>query len=262
MGVLSYANSLMNRCGIKGIVLIDSRADGLHPPFPNLRQDMEKAGWRPIMVPAAANLPAAIASHPDIQVCALDAASAIVSPELAGSVLQAMREAGVRVQLGVYPPSSAYPGDCIYNAVVSSNYFISGIRCANPVLETEMQIRKLKPICVRQGYVRCSLLPLPDDCFITADRGIAQTLNDNGLEHHLIAVDLDIYLPGYVHGFLGGCGGCAPDGTVFLSGNPVASGDISGSIESFVSSKKHEFRVLSGEKLYDVGSLIFFMWGE
>lgn len=239
--------------------MIDSRADGLHPPFPDLRRKLDMEGWIPVLVPACKWLPEGISSHPDAQVCAIDYNAAVVSPHLADSVVHAMENVGVRLMFGVESLGALYPKDCAYNAVVSQKYYIQGVKCYNHVLDVEAARLGKEVLHVRQGYARCSLLPLLHDVFLTADKGIAEVLGSNGIEHFLCKADLDINLPGYANGFLGGCGGCTPHGIVYLSGNPVLSGDIAGQICRFLASRSYDFCILSDGKLCDVGSMIFFM---
>ena len=78
-------------------------------------------------------------------------------------------------------------------------------------------IRSRKQIHVNQGYTRCNLLPLPDNCFITSDKGIYTILTDEGLD--VLYVDpAGIQLEGFPNGFIGGvCG--VKDRTIYMAGS-------------------------------------------
>ena len=67
----------------------------------------------------------------------------------------------------------------------------------------------LTKIHVKQGYTRCSLLPVDDRSFITSDAGIAKTLAEHDTDVLLIHPG-HIHLPGFDYGFIGGTGGGLP----------------------------------------------------
>ena len=88
-------------------------------------------------------------------------------------------------------------------------------------------LQDLTPVHVDQGYCRCNLLPLKDDCFITSDEGIYKVSRDSISETpsrrsiseiHLNVSPQDILLEGFPHGFFGGCCGVWED-KVFINGS-------------------------------------------
>lgn len=85
-----------------------------------------------------------------------------------------------------------YPGNIRYNAVCTGKYFtiISSTRiriCWQQRKQRQQPISTiLTKIHVKQGYTRCSLLPVDDRSFITSDAGIAKTLADHDTDVLLI----------------------------------------------------------------------------
>ena len=99
--------------------------------------------------------------------------------------------------------------------VVTDNLLIHNLLITEPVIKTKAGTRK--QIHVNQGYTRCNLLPLPDDVFITSDKGIYTVLTKERLDVLYVNPD-GILLDGFPNGFIGGvCG--VKDDVVFIAGS-------------------------------------------
>lgn len=111
-----------------------------------------------------------------------------------------------------------YPGNIIYNAICTKEYFIHNLKYTDPALlqaalawhrehyQRYNPSAKLQIVDVPQGYSRCCCLPVDDASFITSDRGIEKAL----LAHDADVLFIEkghILLPGFDYGFIGGCGG-------------------------------------------------------
>ena len=117
-----------------------------------------------------------------------------------------------------------YPNDIIYNAVCTRDYVFhrientdrdlmdaiitwrQGLACESHSDSDGSFREETKVIGVRQGYTRCSCLPVNNDSFITSDEGIARALEAQGAAVLLIC-EGHIKLRGFEHGFIGGTGG-------------------------------------------------------
>ena len=128
-------------------------------------------------------------------------------------------------QTGLWENARIFPGNIIYNAVCTGKYFIHNLRYTAPDLMEHIRLRfpGIIIVDVRQGYTRCSCLPLDEKSFITSDRGIASALSGYDADVLLIEPGY-ISLPGFDYGFIGGCGG-----GVIVSGRKtlVFNGDLS-----------------------------------
>lgn len=145
----------------------------------------------------------AVSGHPDIFFCRTPG-GIIAAPNAPEALVAGMRESGIKVEAGCLPVGMEYPASSRYNAVMTGSYFIHRLDITDKKLLTGAQ--GLKRISVRQGYTRCSLLPLRDGHFITSDKGIQKALEKEKLA--VLFVDpRTIQLPGCPHGFFGGtCG--------------------------------------------------------
>ena len=78
-------------------------------------------------------------------------------------------------------------------------------------------LKNKKLITVKQGYTKCSILPISEKAIITNDPSIASALLPFGFDVLKLPYG-DILLPGYNYGFIGGCGGVSPKGELLLFG--------------------------------------------
>jgi hypothetical protein len=193
----------------------------------------------------------AISGHPDIFFCPTPA-GLIVATNLPEAYFQILNRNGISYTIGKSSVGLAYPETAHYNSLVTNKFIIQNPTIGDP------EIRNLNPgleiIPVKQGYVRCNLVALPNDSFITSDRGIEKSLTNRGLA--VLFVDPDfVKLDGYEHGFFGGtCG---------LNGNTLF---VCGSLKYF-SNKEiiHSFARQSGVsivelyngQLVDAGTILF-----
>ena len=156
----------------------------------------------------------AISGHPDIFFCKTPG-GLIVSPNLPEKYFKLLYENLIPFVKGLSPVGRAYPESARYNALVTGKYIFQNPETADP------SIAKLNPgleiISVKQGYVQCNLLALPNDKFITSDRGIEKSLKQHNIE--VLFVDPTcVQLDGFEHGFFGGACGIHGD-TLFICGS-------------------------------------------
>ncbi len=199
---------------------------------------------------------ARIATHPDIYMCQLglwdESGLFIGDPEKLGP---------------------DYPADIIYNAVCTRSYFIHAAPFSDPDLVTAVMTWRsgsgdgnMNFVDVRQGYTRCMCLPVDNESFITSDEDIAKRLELTGAKVLCIRPGY-IDLPGFNHGFIGGCGGHVyeqitdSDGSVrfqrviVFNGNLTAHPDCE-AITSFIKQRNIKPVYFDSYPLCDVGSIL------
>ena len=155
-----------------------------------------------------------VAGHPDLFFCG-HRDRYVVAPNTPVKYINWLNEKEVDFVPGSQPVGKSYPSSAIYNAVVTNHYVIHNRSITDPViLET---FGHLKQINIKQGYSRCSLLPLKDNHFITSDQGIYKVLKKHNIDVLYINPSA-ILLPGFEHGFFGGVAGIDDD-TLFLTGS-------------------------------------------
>jgi len=193
----------------------------------------------------------AISGHPDIFFCPTPA-GLIVAPNLPETYFQILDQNSIRYLTGSLPVGSKYPETARYNSLVNDAFIIQNPDICDPA------IRNMNPeteiIAVKQGYIRCNLVALPNNSFITSDRGIEKSLKTRKME--VLFVDPSaIRLNGFEHGFFGGACG--------LFKNKLF---VCGSLKYFKESKLiEEFTYNAGVEIVelyhgpptDIGTLIF-----
>ncbi len=193
----------------------------------------------------------AIAGHPDIFICPMDN-RLVVAPNLPLKYKLALQKEGVLYVEGNESVGNKYPETARFNAVVTKNYFIHNLKITDKVL-LQQGDNKIH-IDVHQGYTRCNLFPLPDESFITSDKGIFNTMTENGLTV-LYVKPQEILLSGFPHGFIGGCLG-GNQNSIFVIGR-LSSHPEGKKILQFIKRKNLHLILLYDGPLFDGGSLLF-----
>lgn len=204
-----------------------------------------------MLLPEQPGVYEAIAAHPDIFFCPVGPVL-VHSPLIDPAFLEILQREKIQLVAGNKVPENPYPATVPYNAVVTPDFLIHYLPATDPAILQHSGKRRQIP--VKQGYTRCSLLPLPGNRFITSDKGIEKKLKTEGLEVFYYPPD-DILLPGLRHGFIGGCAGVLSDKVVF-TGRP-SDEELRRRMEVFIEKAGMQVVYLVEINLLDVGSLIF-----
>ncbi|MGP1442064.1 MAG: DUF6873 family GME fold protein [Anaerovoracaceae bacterium] len=164
-----------------------------------------------------------------------------------------------------------YPHNVAYNALATDKIFIHNLKLTDSVLKKYADSAKLTSINVRQGYTKCSCIPVGDTAVITYDEGIAAAIEKhnegirknifkNSEEFELPLIDILLIRKGYVklhgfdYGFLGGASGTVDNKIIFNGDIDIHPDAVR--IRDFI--EVHGFGVVSfpGEPLSDIGSVI------
>ncbi len=193
----------------------------------------------------------AIACHPDSFICPMDN-QLVVAPNLPLEYKLLLKKEEQLFVEGNDMVGNKYPETARFNAVVTKNYLIHNLKITDKVIL--QQGGQKKWIHVNQGYTRCNLFPLPDESFITSDKGIFNTLTKNGLTV-LYVKPQEILLPGFPHGFIGGCLG-ERQNNIFVIGR-LSSHPEGKKIHQFIKRKNLHLIILYDGPLFDGGGLLF-----
>ena len=192
-----------------------------------------------------------IAGHPDIFICPIGD-KIIVAPNTPQEIITALLSAGLTLEKGTTAVGKKKQNSTSYNVVITDNYIIHNPKFTDSVILNSKGNRKFIPI--NQGYARCSLLPLKNDCFLTSDKGIEKDLSKHNLHSYYISPE-EIILPGFPYGFIGGCMGIYRN-TVFIIGN-LGYHPQGEKLKTFLYSLHYEIVELYNGKLFDGGGLFF-----
>lgn len=177
---------------------------------------------------------AGVSSHADLRLCKLAPSTAAVAP--------------------CPPERPSYPYNACMCAVVLEGFLIHRLDITDCNILKYCRGRGYREINVRQGYTRCSCLPVDGRSLITSDRGILRALA--GVEELQVLEIREgfVSLPGFAGGFLGGTAGRVGDELVF-NGDLSLHPDFS-AISDFVASRGVGLRYFPGRELTDIGSII------
>ncbi len=191
----------------------------------------------------------AISGHPDIFFCKTQS-GLVVAPNTPEKIKQQLLRNSIHIIEGAAKTGNDYPETARYNVVVTDSLLIHNLKHTDDVILGET--KSLQNIHVNQAYTYCNLIALENERFITSDKGIKKTLSGKGFEVLYVHPE-GIILPGFNHGFIGGCCGIS-DGRIFFIGslNHFPEGD---SIRSFI--RGFEIIELYDGPLFDGGGLIF-----
>tara|TARA_Y100001954_G_scaffold232473_1_gene283809 strand:+ start:345 stop:1031 length:687 start_codon:yes stop_codon:yes gene_type:complete len=193
----------------------------------------------------------AISGHPDIFITkALD--KWIIAPNTPNYVKDILREREIDFVEGEEAVDEKYPQSSKYNVVCTSTHLIHNFRNTDSIITRKCE--DLDLIHVDQGYTRCNLIPLTNDAFISSDKGISKVLDRYGIEN-IYVNPKGIELPGFTHGFFGGCCGIF-DQKLFVIGK-IDHLENAKEFREFITSKNIEIIELYNGNLFDGGSILF-----
>lgn len=155
---------------------------------------------------------------------------------------------------GTTEPSGNYPNDILYNAAAVGNFLFCNEPFTDKNLLNHAKKEGMKILHVKQGYTKCSMIPVSEKAVITADKGIERAAKENGLDC-LLTTNEGVYLNGFENGFLGGAAICGKD-VVFFTGDLSQHPDYP-QISEFCKQHNKEPVWVPLMPLYDLGSPIY-----
>lgn len=149
--------------------------------------------------------------------------------------------------------SNIYPNDVPLNCVRIGRNFICNKKTVSKKILEHMKAKNCRVIDVKQGYTKCSVLPVTDDALITDDNSIAPECRRHGIDVLLISKG-EIALAGYDYGFIGGAGGKISADTVLFNGDITRHSDFD-VINKFLNKYSITFYG-TDDMLTDIGSIL------
>lgn len=213
-----------------------------------------KAGKSVVIAPPEIKaLPRAINRHCDLGLCPVGGKRVVCPPETHSYYCEMLEPYGFSVICGGQALTSSYPGDTAYNVVAVGKYaFINPKACAarlKKILEESFEI-----VYVKQGYVKCSVCPVEENAFITADAGIAKAAEKCGADVLLISSG-GVKLPPYKDGFFGGATGKIDKNILAVNGS-LDKMQSKADIRKFLEKYKINVMEINSQHPFDTGSLI------
>ncbi len=199
-------------------------------------------------------LPPSMRRHADLGIVIVSSNKAVCPPESCAYYKNALCPYGFEIIEGKTHIGSHYPKDSAYNVgIVGKKSFLNKNVCDE--LLYEILISEGYEIThIKQGYAKCSICPIDENTFITADISIAREGEKRGCNVLLISNE-GISLPGFSNGFWGGCCGMGGINELLISGDitNMPSGE---KIIDFLEERKIKIKNLRKGDVLDIGSII------
>ena len=226
--------------------------------MPKEAQDrLNELGFSVIPLPPFSRLAPPVASHPDRLLLPLGDRLFVhrdYYAEAPSLIDRIAAESGLTLCAVDTQIFAEYPNDIALNSFVVGKYLIGRTDKTPAAILDYANTLGYEPIFVKQGYAKCSTVPLGDSAIITADPSIEKAARTLDIATLLISAG-GVSLPGYDYGFLGGaCGVC--DKRVFFCGDP-SSHPNGAAIVAFCEVHGFDVLALHGASLFDVGSIFF-----
>lgn len=215
--------------------------------------NISKLNIDPIIVPKCDYVYNAIDGHVDIQLNIIDKNSReiIVQNSISNDFIKKLEEYKINFSFSKNSLGLSYPNNIILNGLILDEYFVHNLKYTDENLLDNVKDKKL--INVKQGYTKCSVLPIGNKAIITSDKKIALSLKSEGFDT-LILPPGDILLPDLNYGFIGGVGGMINSNTLALFGE-ISNYAFGNELYRFLYKYDIEPISLRKGKLIDRGSL-------
>ncbi len=168
-----------------------------------------------INIPA---LPESMRYHADLQICYLGQGVFLSAPESYGYYSEMLTPFGAQVLCGDKEVGGTYPNDCANNILVMGNFAFHNTKYTPSAAVDFFEKNNIKLIHVNQGYSKCAVAPVNENCAITADVSLKKAMDALGIECLLIQWE-GVSLPGFSYGFFGGCSGRVSKNEFFINGS-------------------------------------------
>ena len=147
-----------------------------------------------------------------------------------------------------------YPSDVLLNCAVTGRNLICNVDTVSPTVLKYLKDKGFSIISVKQGYTKCSVLPVSYNAIITDDPSIAKACVNAGIDVLSVSKG-SVTLQGFDYGFIGGASGKISRDTIAFCGNIDTHTDAA-KIKEFLNKYSMKYLSLDDNKLYDIGSII------
>lgn len=188
----------------------------------------------------------------------------VAAPE----IFETVRRTVPDVICGGRDPAEGYPEDIRYNAFTAGSFLFCAEKYTDREVLRQADRQGLETVNVKQGYAKCSTIPIADSALITSDPSIARAAESRGFDVLKVS-NTGVKLAGFTYGFIGGAS-CVISAPVLSTAKRdncgkiiVFSGDLDGcfpeasAIREFCLKYKVAVESCNGFSLYDYGSPLF-----
>ncbi len=207
-------------------------------------------GFLAVRLPSFSGLPSPVCSHPDMLCFKNRRGELIITKDYYERERIFFDSLGIKIIASEEKLLPNYPKDVLFDALSVNGIVFGKKGCVSRfILEESKEF-----VSVNQGYARCSVAMLSDNCAVTADSGLFSALTEKKIKTLLIR-NGNIVLKGYDTGFIGGAGGRLPNGRYCFFGDIMSHPDGAMILE-FAKENKVKAVSLSDEPLSDHGGFV------
>lgn len=220
-----------------------------------VKKDLSRLGIEVIPIPICADIDLPVCGHGDMLLHPLGRGVIGVYAPIFDEFSKRAAHIGAKFVPLDIKLLKKYPGDIALNFLFVNNILIGKMDMLPEFLRDHYIKRGTRFVNVNQGYARCSSLLLSDRAVVTADPSIYRALD--GFYIDVLKINnIEIELPGYGGGFIGGCGGLISSNRFYLNGIINNSAE-NNKIINFA--KEHMVEVISNnneKSIIDVGGIV------
>ena len=215
-------------------------------------------GFTVIPLPPDRRLSEAVCRHPDTLIARIGD-NIITTAEYAEDALCVFSDIreylpDIRQHFSSDERGDLYPSDVVMNILVMGKRAFGKCDSLSECVKDVLCKDGIELIGTRQGYPACTVLKLSDGAAITADRGMARILRDQGVNVTVIS-EGGILLPPHEYGFIGGAS-AVYNNKVYFFGDITTHKDHELIISTIEALGMEAVSLLDGE-LTDLGGIIF-----
>lgn len=215
-------------------------------------RSLNKYGVQIIKIQPANTVDSRISSHSDLVFLPLGGDNSAIAKE-ADYLTQTAPIGGMNLLKSEMFLSDKYPLDCPLNCIIIGKYMICNVDTVRKDVLEYCRRNSFEIINVKQGYTKCSVVPVSENAIITDDFSIYSECKD---KLNVLFVEKGfVCLDGFEYGFIGGAAGKLGRDLLAFTGC-ISDDSLRSKIEDFCSLHNVKCVYLSDEKIYDVGSLI------
>lgn len=211
---------------------------------------LKKCGFEPFWLPNNPNLDKRLASHADLSIFRYEKTIILTNNVGSDRLVNLLTSGGYKVIFSEIEQSKDYPHDINLCAAYVGQWLIHNFAFTDKAIIDKVPLEHLN---VKQGYARCTVLPV-NNGLITADNGIAMKTLEAGIDVLQIG-NGGVRLDGFNEGFIGGASFTASD-TIYFTGNIFSHPDHERIIE-FIKKQGMNYCCLTDEPLFDIGGAIY-----
>lgn len=196
-------------------------------------------------------LKGAVKTHPDMSIFKYDEETLFTSQESFDYYNEIFKNTKINIINANEDPLEKYPSDVKFNALrVADHLICKKDVCAKSIIK---RFDDNKIINSSQGYVKCSIIDVGSEYFVSDDKYLYEIIKSLGKKCILLDKGF-VKIKDYDYGFIGGASGYARD-KIFLTGKIINEANRI-RLEEFAREINKELIYLTEYDIFDIGTLM------